>query len=42
MLGAEFLSFVKGNDPILINTAMTSRELPLGGENWGQIGVALI
>src|SRR5436853_4860648 len=29
LLGAEFLSFVKGNDPILINTAQTARELPL-------------
>ena len=38
LLGAEFLSFVKGNDPILINTAMTSRELPLEASNLSKEG----
>lgn len=38
LLGAEFLSFVKGNDPILINTAQTSRELPLEASNLSKEG----
>lgn len=33
MLGAEFLSFVKGNDPTFIDTAQSSRELPLTSLN---------
>src|ERR1700677_2892869 len=38
MLGAEFLSFVKGNDPILLNTARVSRELPLETSNLSKEG----
>jgi hypothetical protein len=38
LLGAEFLSFIKGNDPILINTAQTSRELPLEASNLSKEG----
>jgi hypothetical protein len=38
LLGAEFLSFVKGNDPILINTARESRELPLEASNLSKEG----
>lgn len=38
MLGAEFLSFVKGNDPILINTANSARELPLEATNLSKEG----
>lgn len=38
LLGAEFLSFVKGNDPILIDTAQTSRELPLEASNLSKEG----
>jgi hypothetical protein len=38
LLGAEFLSYVKGNDPILINTAKTARELPLEASNLSKEG----
>lgn len=38
MLGAEFLSFVKGNDPIFINTTNGARELPLEATNLSKEG----